>query len=137
MLRAVVSAVCGLGVSVLLVSISVQVPVPLSGAAPAVRLALATARAAENAEQCVAFSESATERSVDYDADNRCDRKLSCTVSFTLQCEAEAGHITRREKKSEHFAIAAHAKRKGSLSAEACKSGWRIDDIGWSCDPAR
>jgi hypothetical protein len=120
MLRHVVAFVCGLGV------LGAIAMVPAG-----------TARADESADSCVGFDKSDDDKAIVYDAKNSCDQKLSCQLSWRVQCEDAEGNVTATARKSSRFSLAGSGTHTLSLSAQTCKQAWRIDDVAWKCDEAK
>jgi hypothetical protein len=109
------------------------------GAACALMVAVALpSAAAESANDCVAIQRSEQTDGIDFELRNHCDRPLSCALGWTLSCENDKGKVTSSAKESVSFAVAKDAAKHTFGSAIACRStGWRIDDVSWSCAPAK
>lgn len=107
------------------------------GALSMVSGSLSLARADEVDSGCVGFEKSEDDKVIVYEAKNSCDEKLSCRMSWLLQCESTEGKVTARSKKSASFELGASGTHEVSLSAEQCKQGWSIDDVSWSCKGRR
>jgi hypothetical protein len=89
---------------------------------------------------------------VDLVVANRCDIKLSCSVSWTLTClpaESRAGRSQRNRgapetpkvSRSQHgaaFELDVGSDQSTLASPTACGyDGWVLDDVTWSCQPER
>jgi hypothetical protein len=93
------------------------------------------ARAAESADDCVRLEESAAESGLSLTVDNHCDRRLSCVLSWTVQCESATGRATRRSQDSARVVVAASSSESAFASARTCGDNWRIEDVSWECAP--
>jgi hypothetical protein len=103
----------------------------------AVALLGPTALAAESADDCVAIQRTEQADGLDFQLKNNCDRPLACTLAWTLSCENDKGKVTTTAKQSASVAMAKDTDKHVFGSATTCKtSGWRIDDVGWTCAPA-
>jgi hypothetical protein len=116
MLRRVLALVCGIGVGS-----------GSGGIFPAI------AHAQDDEQSCVGFEKSEDDKAIVYEAKNACDQKLSCQLSWLLRCEDGAGKVTAQSRQSARFSLAESGTETVSLSAAACKQGWSIDDVSWSC----
>ncbi len=94
-------------------------------------------RAADSTNDCVLMREGQSGDGLTLSIDNRCDRGLSCSLSWTVQCETASGKITRRSKEGARFVIGPSASRSTTASARSCGDSWRIDDVSWSCTPTK
>lgn len=65
--------------------------------------------------------------------DNNCDRTLSCSLSWTIQCESATGRVTRRTNEGARFAVGPGNSQSANVSARSCGDNWRIEDVSWSC----
>ncbi len=97
---------------------------------------LPVAQAKESAESCVSFQRTEGDRSLDYGVENSCEKKLSCTLSWTLSCEDNHGKVTSTRGYSTRFSLVENGSHSVSASADMCKQGWNIDNVRWHCDPA-
>jgi hypothetical protein len=97
----------------------------------------ATAHAQSEDESCVGFEKSDDDKAIVFEAKNSCDQKLSCQLSWVLSCEDSEGNVTTRTRKSARFSLSESGAHTLSLSAAACKQGWSIDDVAWSCSPGK
>lgn len=72
------------------------------------------------------------------DVDNNCDRRLSCAVSWTVECHNDQGKVTKSAKESASFLVQASATGHALASTKACTSGnWKVDDVSWECAPVK
>ena len=97
---------------------------------------VAAARADEptpNANDCMSFQNDVQEKAIVVHASNACERKLSCSLSFVVRCEDNAGKVSASKRGGAHFSLAAHGAADVPMSAEQCKQGWSIDDVSWAC----
>ena len=91
----------------------------------------------ESADDCVAIVKTERADGLDFELDNNCERPLACTLGWTLSCENDKGKVTSSERHAASFAVAKESAKHAFGSAAVCKtSGWRIDDVGWTCAPA-
>ena len=100
------------------------------------RLGVPAAHADEatpNASDCMSFQNDVQEKSIVVHASNLCERKLSCSLTYVVRCEANDGKRTSSANRSAHFSLAAHGAAEVPMSAEQCKQGWTIDDVSWVC----
>jgi hypothetical protein len=103
-------------------------------------LAFADERRRKSVSECTSFSQEdrATEDGVDFSIRNACSMPVSCALSFTVTCAPESKKRRSRKASSHAFDLAADAGITVTASAERCgDDGWSIDDISWSCNPAR
>ena len=91
------------------------------------------AETTESADACVGFDNETGDKLLLIHARNSCERRLSCTLDYTVLCEDVDGKRTSRTTKRAPFTLAKNGSQELSLSAAACKQGWRIDDLSWSC----
>jgi len=89
--------------------------------------------ATPNASDCMSFQNDVQEKAIVVHASNLCERKLSCSMTYVVRCEANDGNRTSSANRSAHFALAAHGSADVPMSAEQCKQGWTIDDVSWVC----
>lgn len=93
-------------------------------------------RAAEpedSVEACVAFRNETGDKRLLVQARNSCERRLSCSLDYTLLCEDTEGRPTSRTARRAAFQLGKKGSYELSLSAEACLRGWRIDELRWNC----
>jgi hypothetical protein len=94
---------------------------------------VAAAEAEESADACVGFRNETLDKQLVIHASNSCERRLSCTLDYTVLCEDTQGKQTSRVAKRTPFQLEKQGSRDLSLSAEACHQGWRIDELRWNC----
>jgi hypothetical protein len=94
---------------------------------------IAAAGAEDSVEACVAFHNESGEKRLLVHASNTCERRLSCTLDYTVLCEDVEGKQTSRSERREPFQLGKKGSQTLSLSAEACRQGWRIDELRWTC----
>jgi len=87
----------------------------------------------DTADACVGFQNEPGDKLLTIHASNSCERRLSCTLEYTVLCEDVAGKQTSRAAKRLPFQLGKKANQDLSLSAAACSQGWRIDDLSWTC----
>ena len=92
---------------------------------------LATARAAESARDCVGFEKGETDKELLFHASNSCERRLECTLDYTLSCEDTKGRVTSSSPLRLAFQLASKGERDLTLSAASCQQGWRIGEVDW------
>lgn len=74
---------------------------------------------------------------VDLVVANRCDVKLSCSVSWTLTCAPETPKVSRSQHGTA-FDLELGADQSTLASPSACgNDGWVLDDVIWSCQPEK
>lgn len=95
------------------------------------------AMAADSANDCVRMREAQSGDGLTLAIDNNCDRGLSCSVSWTVQCETATGRITRRSKDGARFVVRASASQAATASASTCGDNWKIEDVSWDCSPLK
>lgn len=112
---------------------------PVFVASVAILSALAPrARAASSAEECVAFQRTQQASGLLFDVTNNCDKNLACSLTWTLTCENDKGKPTSSSRQGARFTVDSSSSHAETGSAAACTSaGWRIDDVAWSCAPAK
>jgi hypothetical protein len=69
--------------------------------------------------------------------DNNCSRGLSCSLTWTVQCQSATGKITRSSKQGAQLTVSASASQSALASASSCGDNWKIDDVSWECAPTR
>lgn len=95
------------------------------------------AHAAESADECVRLRESQQSAGLALDVDNNCDRRLACSVSWTVQCQTESGKVTRSSKDGARFVVAASQSARAFASTSSCGDNWKIEDVSWDCSPLK
>ena len=86
-----------------------------------------------NASDCMNFQNEVQGKAVLVHASNRCERKLSCSISYVARCEDNAGHTTSSRAGNQRFTLGANESSELTLSAEHCQQGFRIDGVAWAC----
>jgi hypothetical protein len=94
---------------------------------------LAAADVEDSADACVVFHNESAEKRLLVHASNACERRLSCTLDYTVLCEDVQGKQTSRSERRAPFHLGKKGTQTLSLSAEACLQGWRIDELRWTC----
>lgn len=92
-----------------------------------------SAEVEESADACVAFRNESADKQLRVHARNSCERRLSCTLDYTVLCEDAEGRQTSRSEKRTPFQLGKKGTHELTLSAEACMQGWRIDELRWTC----
>jgi hypothetical protein len=87
----------------------------------------------ESVDACVTFQNESADKKLIVHASNACERRLSCTLDYTVLCEDVEGRQTSRSSRRAPFQLGKKGSRELSLSAEACHQGWRIDELSWTC----
>jgi hypothetical protein len=86
-----------------------------------------------NANDCMSFENDVQEKAIVVHASNACERKLSCSLTYVVRCEDNAGKQTSSTNGRAHFSLASRGAAEVPMSAEQCKQGWSIDDVSWLC----
>jgi hypothetical protein len=87
----------------------------------------------DTANACVGFHNDYGDKLIIVHASNGCERRLACSLGYTVRCEDNAGRISARAARQTSFALASKGNAHITLSAADCKQGWAIDDITWKC----
>jgi hypothetical protein len=87
----------------------------------------------ETANACVGFQNVVGDKQLVVHAGNDCERKLSCTLDYSVRCEDNDQKETSRAQKRALFNLTAKGNADVTLSAAACKQGWAIEDLAWAC----
>lgn len=74
---------------------------------------------------------------VDLVVANRCDIKLSCSVSWTLTCAPETPKVSRTQHGAAFELELGSDQSTLASPAECGNDGWVLDDVTWSCQPER
>lgn len=93
----------------------------------------AQAQEPETANACVGFQNVVGDKELVVHAGNDCERKLACTLDYVVRCEDNHQKATSSVQKHALFSLAAKGHAELTLSAAACKQGWAIDDLAWTC----
>jgi hypothetical protein len=123
------------------------VDVDVKRAAPAILTALGLlsvvalrapdAKAADSANDCVRMRETQEGAGLTLSVDNNCDRRLTCSVGWTVQCESATGKITRRSKEAARFVVGSSTTENAFASAKSCGDNWKIEEVSWDCSPLK
>ena len=87
----------------------------------------------ETANACVGFQNAVGDKELVVHAGNDCERKLACTLDYSVRCEDNDRKVTSLVQKRALFNLAAKGNAELTLSAATCKQGWAIDDLAWTC----
>jgi hypothetical protein len=93
----------------------------------------ARAEEPDTANACVGLQNAVGDRQLVIHAGNDCERKLSCTLDYSVRCEDNQQKETSRVQKRALFSLPAKGNAELTLSAATCKQGWAIDDLAWTC----
>jgi hypothetical protein len=88
---------------------------------------------ADSADACVGFENEVGDKLLTIHARNSCERRLSCTLDYTVLCEDSEGKQTSKAAKHMAFQLGKQGSQDLALSATSCKQGWRIDALEWTC----
>jgi hypothetical protein len=92
----------------------------------------------EDVSSCVTFGQSDAGDAVNFRFASTCEATLSCGVTWTLQCESWEGKKSAKTHDGVAFELETNATYSTSASPASCgDDGWTIDDISWSCEPAK
>jgi len=94
---------------------------------------LARAQEPETANACVGFQNAVGDKQLLVHAGNDCERKLACTLDYSVRCEDNDRKVTSQVQRRALFSLPAKGNAELTLSAAACKQGWAIDDLAWTC----
>ena len=94
---------------------------------------IAAADAEDSADACVGFQNESGDKRLLVHARNACERRLSCSLDYSVLCEDVQGRQTSRSDRRATFQLGKKGTQTLSLSAEACLQGWRIDELRWTC----
>jgi|CXWL01.1.fsa_nt_gi hypothetical protein len=94
------------------------------------------ASAESSASDCVSVRSTELSTGLAFDIQNTCDKRLSCALTWTLTCENASGKATSKAAQQASFIVAGADTHPLTASSAACKDGWRIDDIAWTCSAA-
>jgi hypothetical protein len=93
----------------------------------------ARAEEPDTANACVGFQNAVGDKELVVHAGNDCERRLACTLDYSVRCEDNDRKVTSRVQKRALFNLAAKGNADITLSAAACKQGWAIEDLAWTC----
>lgn len=98
------------------------------------RPAAATPDEPSNLSDCMAFEQDALDKGIEYRLVNHCERRVTCTVQWTLSCGDKPP--LRQIRNSSSANVAAASERRITASADACVGeGWEISRVTWACSP--
>ena len=82
--------------------------------------------------RCVRFSqEKSGDAALALTLKNRCDADLSCSVGWSVRCDADTDG---KRKEREVFTLLDDATYTVTASADVCgDDGWAINDVTWAC----
>jgi hypothetical protein len=89
-----------------------------------------------SASDCVSIRSAELSTGLTFDVQNRCEKRLSCALTWTLTCENASGKTTSKSKGEAKFVVAEAESAQMMGSSAACKDSWKIDDVAWDCTPA-
>jgi hypothetical protein len=93
----------------------------------------AAEEAPDNANDCVSFRTQLGNKQLLIHVENSCDIKLSCSLDYVVRCSSNDGSASFRSSRQKAFKLGGKGQHDLSLSAEACKQSWEIDQITWTC----
>jgi hypothetical protein len=96
----------------------------------ALGIAMPAAALADNVNACTVFAQKSDvdQKIVTFTFENRCEHKLSCTLTFSVTCEG-----AEPKQSLEGFTLDVDQKQHFEASAQSCSGGWRIDPPKWQC----
>lgn len=103
------------------------------GCVPMAESVAVAEEAPRGADDCVSFENRLGDKRISVHVQNSCDVRLSCNLAYTVRCSTTDGSQSSSSHKAESFKLARRGKHELSLSAEACKQNWDIDEIRWEC----
>lgn len=95
------------------------------------------AQAADSANDCVRMRETIEGAGLTLSVDNNCDRRLACSVTWTVQCESATGKATKRVKEGAQLVVGSSASKDAYASAKTCGDNWKIEEVSWDCSPLK
>jgi hypothetical protein len=87
----------------------------------------------ESADACVDFQNDVGDHVLSLRAQNSCERKLSCSLEYTVSCLDASDKQTTSSKHNVPFRLASKGSYDLSISAQACKQGWQVHEMAWTC----
>lgn len=87
-----------------------------------------------NISECVSFRNDVKERSIVVRTKNECERKLTCSLNYAIQCEDNHGRRTSSSIENANFVLGPDGSAELVLSAERCRQAWTIDRVTWRCE---
>ncbi len=95
----------------------------------------AAAEKPAKADDCMSFAREEGDHSIDYRLGNGCERRVACTVSWTLRC-GDAPKVTKYPDQR-RTTLAPDQSSTITASASACGTkSWEIADVAWTCGSA-
>jgi hypothetical protein len=95
------------------------------------------AAAKDSADTCVSVSTDSINEGLKWTLSSSCERKMSCTIDWTLTCKDHEGAIESRTAGRERFALEPAQQHATTAASKACgASNWSIDDVTWDCQPS-
>jgi hypothetical protein len=102
---------------------------------------LATAdKKKRSVDDCTSFDQKDRddEEGVDFSIQNSCSMPVACSLQWTVTCAPESKKRKSRKRDSHSFQLDASNGITLTASTARCgDDGWQVDDISWSCAPAR
>jgi hypothetical protein len=89
--------------------------------------------APESIDACVDFQNNVGDHVLSLRAQNSCERKLSCSLEYTVSCLDARDKQTASSKHNVPFRLAGKGSYDLSISAQACKQGWQVHEMAWTC----
>jgi hypothetical protein len=105
----------------------------LAGGLGLVAIAGPASAGTPSASDCVSIRSTELSTGLTFDVQNRCEKRLSCALTWTLTCENASGKTTSRAKQEAKFVVAEADSAQMMGSSAACKDSWKIDDVAWDC----
>ena len=93
--------------------------------------------ASDSADECVVVYRNESDKGIDFEVQNNCQKALSCGLKWTISCENASGKTTSSSKKDTKFGVEAAKNHHENASAAACSDGWKVDDVSWDCAPTK
>ncbi len=88
---------------------------------------------ADTLNACVGFRNEQGEKLLIVHAKNDCQRRLTCSLSYSVRCEDNDRHVTSRAQKQTPFELPSKGAAELTLLATNCSQGWAIDNLAWTC----
>ena len=99
----------------------------------------AEAEAADSVNDCFSVVRTEKDNGIDFELSNGCDRRITCNMQWTVQCESAAGKVTSQSQGRAGAMLGAGSKSKVFGSADSCRAStaWTIDNVTFACTPVR
>jgi len=96
-------------------------------------------RAKKSLADCTTFDqEDKGDSGVSFTLHNRCSVPVDCSITWQLVCAPESHKRRSVHANTAKLALTEGAARSTDASAAACgDAGWSLEDIQWSCQPAK